>query len=250
LLTFVGTQEEAAEAYDIAAIKFRGLNAVTNFDMSRYDVKSIMESRIPIGGSATKRTKDMPVHSDMDNGNDASHLAVSKLLTDGIGSYGLQHGTYDGWAPITFLPPALQCSNGHGYSRMWCKKDENDGAVVATAHSLHNPQHFPTVQSTHNFFLQSAVQEVMHYPDMHPQLVDSNSGMYTGGVGYHGAVGHSSYAMPVAKLVPHAKGDQAASSSKDVGTVSDLYNGQNFYYYSQDSHLVDPCKDNTYEQSI
>uniref|UniRef100_J3L6S9 AP2/ERF domain-containing protein n=1 Tax=Oryza brachyantha TaxID=4533 RepID=J3L6S9_ORYBR len=38
------TQEEAAEAYDIAAIKFRGLNAVTNFDMSRYDVKSILDS--------------------------------------------------------------------------------------------------------------------------------------------------------------------------------------------------------------
>ncbi|XP_044463441.1 AP2-like ethylene-responsive transcription factor AIL5 [Mangifera indica] len=44
------TQEEAAEAYDIAAIKFRGLNAVTNFDMSRYDVKSIASSNLPIGG--------------------------------------------------------------------------------------------------------------------------------------------------------------------------------------------------------
>nr|KYP57472.1 AP2-like ethylene-responsive transcription factor AIL5 [Cajanus cajan] len=48
------TQEEAAEAYDIAAIKFRGLNAVTNFDMSRYDVKSIANSTLPIGGLSSK----------------------------------------------------------------------------------------------------------------------------------------------------------------------------------------------------
>ncbi|XP_076905433.1 AP2-like ethylene-responsive transcription factor AIL6 [Bidens hawaiensis] len=50
------TEEEAAEAYDIAAIKFRGVNAVTNFEMNRYDVEAISSSSLPVGGSA-KRLK-------------------------------------------------------------------------------------------------------------------------------------------------------------------------------------------------
>ncbi|EPS59051.1 hypothetical protein M569_15759 [Genlisea aurea] len=58
------TEEEAAEAYDIAAIKFRGMNAVTNFDMSRYDVKAILESNtLPIGGGAAKRLKEAAAES-------------------------------------------------------------------------------------------------------------------------------------------------------------------------------------------
>ncbi|XP_047341491.1 AP2-like ethylene-responsive transcription factor At1g16060 [Impatiens glandulifera] len=49
------TQEEAAIAYDVAAVEYRGLNAVTNFDLSRY-IKSLRP----------------------DNQNDTSSIFVSK----------------------------------------------------------------------------------------------------------------------------------------------------------------------------
>ncbi|RVW75492.1 AP2-like ethylene-responsive transcription factor AIL5 [Vitis vinifera] len=74
------TQEEAAEAYDIAAIKFRGLNAVTNFDMSRYDVKSIANSNLPIGGAITTgKPKTSPSDSASDSGSRRSEEQVQVL---------------------------------------------------------------------------------------------------------------------------------------------------------------------------
>ncbi|KAK1405626.1 AP2-like ethylene-responsive transcription factor AIL1 [Heracleum sosnowskyi] len=49
------TQEEAAEAYDIAAIKFRGANSVTNFEMIKYDVEKIIASDTLLSGEQARR---------------------------------------------------------------------------------------------------------------------------------------------------------------------------------------------------
>ncbi|KAL3841048.1 hypothetical protein ACJIZ3_025639 [Penstemon smallii] len=73
------TQEEAAEAYDIAAIKFRGVNAVTNFDMTRYDVKSIASSNLPVGGACNKSKVDDTIEvgtTQLDDNNNNSYSAV------------------------------------------------------------------------------------------------------------------------------------------------------------------------------
>jgi AP2-like factor, ANT lineage len=42
----------------VAAIKFRGLSAVTNFDITRYDVDKIMESSTLLPGEQVRRRKE------------------------------------------------------------------------------------------------------------------------------------------------------------------------------------------------
>lgn len=69
----LGTQEEAAEAYDIAAIKFRGVNAVTNFDITRYDVERIMASNTLLAGEFARRNKEMESSHEAIEFNPSTH---------------------------------------------------------------------------------------------------------------------------------------------------------------------------------
>lgn len=100
------TQEEAAEAYDIAAIKFRGLNAVTNFDMSRYDVKSIANSNLPIGGITGKPKTSSESAANSDNkSNEGGSRSDDRDITSAASTVTFATQHHPSQSNITFALP-------------------------------------------------------------------------------------------------------------------------------------------------
>ncbi|XP_071921283.1 AP2-like ethylene-responsive transcription factor BBM2 [Coffea arabica] len=236
------TQEEAAEAYDIAAIKFRGLNAVTNFEISRYDVKSILESStLPIGGAA-KRLKDAEQAEMALDAHRTNNDNLSSHLTDGMSSYGAQHA----WPTIAFQqaqPLTMHYPYGQ-QQRLWCKQ-ENDSDVSHSFHDLHQLQ----LGNTHNFLQPSVLHNLMSLDSSSMEHSSScNSVIYSNGsndnatyqgVGYGSS---SSYLLPMSTTVIAEEGSQNQGNGfgengvKAIGYEnmfgsSDPYQTRNFYYH-------------------
>jgi AP2-like factor, ANT lineage len=191
---------------------------VTNFDVSRYDVKSILESNtLPIGGAA-KRLKDVSEHTEnhIDGRRSEDENLTSHLTEAGLPTYGSHHG----WPTMAFQQAQPLSMHYYGQPGVWCKPEHDN--IIDAGRSLQELQHMQSGSGTHNFF---------HPSGMHNMIGMGSSDHSTGSntVVYNG----DGYIMPMGTMmIDHGQ------SSNQTGS----YNGENEgmlaasgYYMSQQS---------------
>ncbi|KAL5708126.1 hypothetical protein ACHQM5_018954 [Ranunculus cassubicifolius] len=147
------TEEEAAEAYDVAAIKFRGLSAVTNFDMNRYNVKSILESNLPFGNS--KRFKE--THAiELARKREDMQVLVAANFYDGSSS-----SSFQGYPSMTHVDPQAQAA------QPLLTLQNNSSNPYYIQSSISNPTFFPIQQTTMSLFQPSQLDTTQYPHGLH-----------------------------------------------------------------------------------
>lgn len=214
--------------------------------MSRYDVKSILESStLPIGGAA-KRLKDVEQAEMTVDGQRTDDDNMSSQLTDGINSYGT--AAHHGWPTLAFQQ-AQPYSMHYPYGqRVWCKQ-EQDSDPPHSFQELHQLQ----LGNTHNFFqTNSVLHNLMGMESASMEHSSgSNSVIYSsqGGADGNGGVGYGSnggYVIPLSTVIANDGNQNQGNSGfgdsevKAIGyenmyASTDPYHARNLYYLSQQS---------------
>lgn len=117
-----GTQEEAAKAYDMAAIEYRGPNAVTNFEMSQYLNFTRLHRQLP---PSLPEPQVQPQPQPCTNYNHGHGLVSSQLQYD----YNMANGP----ACDIVYPIEQKASDGIAQQQPWNMQ------CVANFPSLHFP---------------------------------------------------------------------------------------------------------------